>query len=123
LAAGRVLHPHPAPTPDGFLPCTEAEHLYYRWGPPSGQSFLLGTEPIAVSLFNAAYPLEEVQVVIRGKDDQGWVRFSVTQTVETMPVAEIVKLEIPSYELSDETTKPVQELEVTLVSAAFGPTA
>jgi len=123
LTAGRVLHPHPAATLDGFLPCIEAEHLYYRWGPPSGQSFLLGTEPIAVSLFNGAYPLEEVQMVICGKDDQGWVRFSVTQTVESLPVGEIVKLEIPSYELSDEATKPVHELEVTLVSAAFGPAA
>ena len=86
LAAGRIVHPHPAAAPDGFAPCSEAEHLYYRWGPPSGQSFLLGTEPIAVALFNGAYPLEEVQVVICGKDDQGWVRFSVTQTVETLPV-------------------------------------
>ncbi len=122
LAAGRVQHPNPAAAPDGFQPVHEAEHLHYRWGPSSGQSFLLGTEPIIVSLFNGAYPLEEIKVLFSGKDSDGWVRFSVTQTIESLPVNKIVKIEIPSWELSDETTKPVHEVDVTLVSAEYGPT-
>ena len=121
LAAGRIRHPKPVPPPDGFHACRDADHLHFRWGPAYGASFLLGTEWIAVFLFNGAYPLEEVVLEVSGKDDTGKARFSVNQTVEALPVGQEVKIEIPSYELSNELATPLHELEVTLVSAEFGP--
>ncbi|UCG15704.1 MAG: zinc ribbon domain-containing protein [Phycisphaerales bacterium] len=121
VAPGRIRHPKPASPPDGFHACRDADHLHFRWGPAYGDSFLLGTEGIAVFLFNGAYPLEEVVLELSGKDDTGKARFSVTQTVEALPVGQEVRIEIPSYELSNELAAPVRELDVTLVSAEFSP--
>ncbi len=52
-------------------PCLGAEHLHYHWGSAWGDRFLLGTEGIAVALFNGAYPLREVVFELRGEDAQG----------------------------------------------------
>ncbi len=121
LQAGRIRHPKPLAPPDGFAPCLEAEHLFFRWGPPSGDTFLLGTEGIAVSLFNGAYPLQKVMVLVRGRDDSGFVRFSVSLSVEVLPAGQVVRADVPSYELPDEVARPVAALEVALISAEFRP--
>lgn len=123
VVPGRIRHPKPVPPPDGFEPCKEADHLHYRWGPAWGKSFLLGTEGIAVFLFNGAYPLQEVVLKVCGIDDTGTERFSLQPTIEAVPVGQEVKVEIPSYELSDDFSEPVRKLEATLVSAEFGSDA
>jgi hypothetical protein len=120
LEPGRIRHPKPVPPPDDFTPCEDADHLHYRWGAAWGGSFLLGTEGIAVLLFNGAYALKDVWLDIRGRHADGRELVALKQAVDTLPVGREVKIEIPSYELPDD---PVQELTVALISAAFASEA
>ncbi len=121
LQPGRIRHPKPQSPPEGFQPCLEAEHLFYRWDPPSADGLLPGTEGLAVSLFNGAYPLGKIMVLIRGRDDSGWVRLSMSRGVESLPAGRVVRVDIPSCELPGEVVRSVAALEVALVSAEFRP--
>jgi len=112
---GRVRHPRPVAPPDGFVAILGAEHLDYHWGSAWGDRFLLGTEGIAVALFNGAYPLREVVLDLRGQDAEGKELFVVEERVEELPVGRQVKVQIPSYELPN----PVAAMTVRLASAEF----
>jgi hypothetical protein len=115
--AGRIRHPEPLAPPEGFELCQQAAELYYHLEAAWGGERLLGTESVAVLLFNAGYPLQEVVLGVRGVDDSGKELFSVEHAVQDLPRGEQVKIEVPSYELP----APMRVLSVSLVSAEFGP--
>lgn len=115
LAPGRVRHPDALPAPAGFRPCGDAANLYFRWESAWGGSTLLGTESIAVTLFNGGYALEAVVLTLEGRDETGGQLFAVEHTVEDLPAGKQVNVEIPSYEIP----APAKELMVSLVSAEF----
>ena len=114
--AGRIRHPRPAAAPAGYLPCHDAVNLYYRSESSLGGAVLINTEGVNVVVFNGGYPLRELVLKVRGEGKDGKELFTVEHTVEDLPQAKEVSLEIPSYELP----APMQSLQVSLVSAEFG---
>lgn len=116
LGAGRAPHPDPLPCPDGFGPLLQAAHLYFRWEATGGGTPLLGTEPLALSLFNGGYELRQVVLRVCGTDRKGQPVFQLDREIEEWPRGQLVPLEIPSYELPDR----VHGLHVELISAEFG---
>jgi hypothetical protein len=117
LEPGRIHRPDAVAVPEGFQPCEGAEHLSFRWGSAWGNSFLSGTEGIAVGLFNGAYPLRNVVLEIRGADESSRQQFAVKHTLESLPRGQETIIEVPSYEVP----APVSEVAVSLVSAELGP--
>ncbi|MFQ5423089.1 MAG: hypothetical protein ACE5F9_03830 [Phycisphaerae bacterium] len=114
--AGHVKHPQPEAVPEQFERCNAAEDLYFRWKAAWGNGTFLGTEPIALTLFNAGYPLESVELKVEGTDGDGTTAFAVVLQTPALPRGRQVGLEVSSYELS----RPVDGLTVSLVSAEFG---
>ena len=112
---GQIRHPNPLPAGNGFKPCRDAADLYFQWESAWGGSVLLGTEALAVLLFNAGYPLREVEIEMRGEQPEGTQVFSVRRELDALPRGETIRAEIPSYELSG----PAETLTVSLVSAEY----
>lgn len=90
--------------------------MYYRWKSAWGSGTFLGTEPIAVSLFNGGYPLESVDLKVTGRDGEGTTVFDVGMQVNALAHGETVEIEVPSYEYSTSAAT----INVSLVSAEFG---
>jgi hypothetical protein len=115
-AAGLTPHPAALHPPGDFGTVERAVDLYFRWEPAGGGVPLLGTEPLALILFNGGYDLAEVVLAVRGESKSADRPFAVRREIEAWPRGVLVQLEIASYELPD----PVQALKVELISAAFG---
>ena len=111
---GQIRHPNPLPATNGFKPCQDAADLYFQWEAAWGGS-VLGTEALAVLLFNAGYPLREVEIEVRGEQPEGTQAFSMHHALDTLPRGETIRAEIPSYELSG----PAETLIVSLISAEY----
>ena len=77
---------------------------------------LLGTETIAVILFNAGYPLEEVVLKVCGQNTDGQEIFAIEQPVGELPRGKQVTIEVPSYELPE----PASDIAVSLASGKVG---
>jgi hypothetical protein len=117
LTAGRIRHPDPLAAPEGFAPCDHAANLYYRWESAWGGRTFLGTESIAVTLFNGGYPLQHAVFAVQGRDESGRQLFASDHTADELPRGQEVRIEVPSYELP----AAPRELTVSLVAAEFGP--
>ena len=115
LVAGHAPHRNPLPPPANFFPIGTAADLYYRWEAASGGTPLLGTETLAVTVFNGGYDLAQVLLDVHGEDHQGRTLFSVEHEIEDWPRGRSVQFEIPSYELPD----PIHAVNVELVHAEF----
>jgi hypothetical protein len=89
--------------------------LYYRWESAWGGAMLLGTETLAVKLFNGGYPLEEVSLRICGLGTAGEEMFALDRTLENLPRGREVTIDVPSYELP----APANDLTVSLVSGKY----
>jgi hypothetical protein len=116
LGAGRAPHLDPLPEPDGFTPIQQAANLYFRWEAAGGGVPLLGTESLALEVFNGGYDLAEVVLRVCGSDRAGEPLCAVEREIEEWPRGQRIGLEIPSYELPDR----VHALYVALQSAEFG---
>ena len=114
--AGKAPHPEPLAPLEGFEPILSAANLYFHWEAAGGGAPLLGTEALALRVFNAGYDLAEVVLQVRGLDEAGVELLAVERAMEDWPRGESVKLEIPSYEMPD----LVRTLDVELVEAEFG---
>lgn len=112
---GHAPHRNPLPPPEGFTPIDCATDLHYRWEAASGGAPLLGTETLAVAVFNGGYDLAQVGLAVRGLDEAGEALFTVEHDIEDWPRGRIVQFEIPSYELPD----PIHSVNVELVRAEF----
>ena len=77
---------------------------------------LSGTETIAIVLFNAGYPLEDVVVKIRGLDTNQHEVFAVQREIGVLPRGRTQTVEVPSYELP----APACAIAVTVVSGRYG---
>jgi hypothetical protein len=117
LGAGRLGHPQPLPAPEGFAPLGGAADLFFQWEAAWGGGVPLGTEALAIKLFNAGYPLAQVVLRIRGAADGGEMPLDVTREVAEWPRGQVLTLEIASWELPG----PACGLSVGLVAAEFGP--
>ena len=115
-STGAVRHPDPLSAPEDFRACEEVPDLYYRWEAAWGGTMLVGTETIAVIVFNGGYPLEEVVLKIRGLGVDGEEIFSIEETVDELPRGKKVTIEVPSYELP----APASDIAVTLLSGSYG---
>lgn len=74
---------------------------------------MLGTETIAVILFNAGHSLEDVMITIRGTGAAGGEVFAKEQETPAIPRGkELLVAEIPSYEVY----APVDDIAVKFVS-------
>jgi hypothetical protein len=107
-----LCHPDPIRAPAGFRPVEGGPDLYCRWEAAWGGAMLLGTETIAVFLFNGGYSLEDVVLEIRGLDPQRRKVFTKEYTLAALPRGSQATVEIPSYEVS----APASDLAVALVS-------
>jgi len=112
---GRVGHPTPAAVPTGFRRCDLAADLYYRMGSAWGGTRLLGTENVGVAVFNAGYPLRQVEFIVEGLDAAGASIFRLRQKLGRLPRRAETVFEVPSYELTDATA----DLRVELASAEY----
>lgn len=115
LGAGQVPHPQPATVPQGMQLIQNAAELYYAWCSASGGRPLLGTEALCIRVFNAGYPLAEVELQLLALDQHGQSVCRVTRELRTWDTGETQELELASYELP----RPVQDVRVELVQAAF----
>jgi hypothetical protein len=116
LGAGRAPMADPLPAPAGFQPVQQAANLYLRWEAIGGGAPLLGTESLALLLFNGGYDLAEVDLRVVGTGKAGQTLCAIERTIEDWARGQQVQLEIPSYELPDR----VQALYVELRNAEFG---
>ena len=116
LGAGRAPTADPLPRPDGFQPIQQAANLYFRWEATGGGTPLLGTESLALEVFNGGYDLVRVVLRVCGSDRIGEPLCTVQREIEEWPRGRLAQLEIPSYELPDR----VQALNVELITAEFG---
>lgn len=112
---GTIKHPGAIAPPEGFSRCGDAADLHYRWESAWGSGTFLGTEPILIKLFNAGYPLETVELAVRGADAKGDAVFDVVLSMHGLPQGRGVETEVPSYEYST----PASTVEVSLASAEF----
>jgi hypothetical protein len=86
--------------------------VFFRWEAAWGGAMLLGTETIAVILFNGGYPLEDVVLKVCGLDPGGHEVFATEHALAALPRGTHVTVEVPSYELS----APASDLAVLLES-------
>ncbi len=114
--SGARVHPDPVSPPSGFRPCDGMPDLHYRWQAAWGGAMLVGTEAIAVLIFNGGYPLEEVALKLHGLDAEGEEAFVIEKSVAHLPRGEEVTIEVPSYELP----VPASDITVALLSARYG---
>lgn len=112
---GRVRHPRPAAPPAGYQRCEGAEDIYFRTESAWGGERLLGTEGLALVLWNAGYALADVSFEIEGINPSGDTVFRVQHALGTLPRGTETTVEIPSYEIA----RPAESLRVTLESAAY----
>ncbi len=113
--SGPARHPDPLAVPAGFEACGGLPDLFYRWEAAWGGSMLIGTETLAVIVFNAGYPLEQVVLKIAGQDDEGREVFAVDHELAELPRGKEVTIEVPSYELS----APAAGITVSLSSGRY----
>lgn len=118
-ASAPARHPTPLKPGPGFQPVEGMTDLYFEWHAAWGGAMLLGTETIAVVLFNGGYSLEEAVLRVRGFDTAKKCVFGLDIPVERLPRGKNVTIEIPSYEVS----QPASALGVTLKSGRFASTA
>ncbi|HVP11590.1 MAG TPA: zinc ribbon domain-containing protein [Phycisphaerae bacterium] len=114
-----LRHPDPLQAPPGFRPADGIADLFFRWEAAWGGAMLLGTETIAVIMFNGGYPLEDVVLRIRGLDLGRREAFSKEHALAALPRGRQVTIEVPSYELS----APANDIAVSLVSGRIASVA
>ncbi len=118
-SAEGIRWPAPLDAPDGFTQCANYRDLHFRWEAAWGGAMLLGSETLAVVLFNAGYPLEQVVVKIVGEDHNGEEVFVKEHEVDSIPRGKEVTIEVPSYELSS----PASDIKVALLSGRYAEKA
>ncbi len=116
LGAGRAPHANPLACPAGFEPIRQAADMFFHWEATGGGAPLLGTEPLALTVFNGGYDLAQVVLHVCGTDRAGQPLFEIEREIEEWRRGGQVRLEIASYELPDR----VHALNVVLIAAEFG---
>lgn len=109
----RMVHPRPLPCPAGMTACQGASDLYFRMESSWGGGMPLGSETLAIVLFNGGYPMEAALLEVTGVGGAEGRPFTVRHEVESLPRGEVVLVELPSYELPDDP----RQLRVNLVMA------
>ncbi|MCA9255528.1 MAG: zinc ribbon domain-containing protein, partial [Phycisphaerales bacterium] len=84
-SVGRARHPAPSAVPEGYHACDRAADLYYRIGSAWGGRRLLGTENLGISIFNAGYALEQLEVRVIGVNAVGRTVFDFPQKLASAP--------------------------------------
>lgn len=97
--------------------CVGCSDLHYRLESSWGGGRPLGSETLAIVVFNGGYPLESVVLEVSGIGGGEGMPFSVRHEIELIPRGEEVLIELPSYELPDDP----RQLLVSLVSADVSP--
>lgn len=95
-----------------MIPCGRAADLYYRlesaWG-----GKVLGSETLAIVLFNGGHALSSAVLEIKGIGGADGRAFTAPQGVGLVPRGESIRVEVPSYDLPDDP----RDLSVSLSSA------
>ena len=115
LEPGRVPDPRALLVPSAFFPCGESADLFYRWESAWGDQPMLGTEPLAIQVFNRGYDLSALLLRIRVCDQSDASMLEVERSIELLRRGMTTTVEVHSYELA----RPAGHDEVTLVSADF----
>jgi len=115
LLPGRVPDPRALPVAQGYAPCGESADLFYRWASAWGDQPMIGTEPLAVEIFNRGYDLAAIQLRLRVCDQSGVLILEADRSIDVLRRGMTTTIEVHSYELS----RPVGRVEVSLVSADF----
>lgn len=114
-AAGQVRQAQPLPVPPGFVPVADSAHLYFRWESSLGGGPLIGTEGLAITIFNAGYPLRDLVVTLTGLGRASEVVFIVDENIRELSRGGKAAVEVPSYMMSE----PMRTLKASLRSAEF----
>lgn len=117
LGAGHAPHPDALRPPEGFERVGSGVDLYHHAEALSGGEPLLGTETLALKIFNAGYNLAQVELELTGIDKHGNQVFVLTRDIEHWHRGEQIDLEVASWEMPE----PIASLRVKLIQAAFGP--
>jgi hypothetical protein len=113
--AGRVSDPRALPVPSGFTPCVESADLFYRWESAWGDQPMLGTEPLAIQIFNRGYDLAAIQLRLRVFDQSDACMLEVERPIDQLKRGMTTTVEVHSYELA----RPAVRVEACLISADF----
>ncbi|MCB9852615.1 MAG: zinc ribbon domain-containing protein [Phycisphaerales bacterium] len=112
---GRTPHPVPANVPEGYRKCDRAADLHFKVGSAWGGTRLLGTENLGITVFNAGYGLEQVEIRVTGQNSEGRDVFEFRQVLASVPRRAELSFEVPSYEISE----PPSDVRVELISAVY----
>lgn len=112
---GRVSHPNPISTPDGYRRVNSSADLYFQVGSAWGGRRLLATENLGLTFFNAGFSLKEVEISVDGYDKSGGRLFELPRAVESLDRGERLSIEVPSYDIPE----PPHEVDVRLVEAKY----
>lgn len=112
---GQIADPRAAQVPAGFAKCADAADLYFKWESAWGDSPMLGTEPLAIQVFNRGYGLAEVELMIRVFDRSDVIMVETQRSIGVLKRGKVTTVELHSFELE----RPVGRVEVGLVSAEF----
>lgn len=76
---------------------------------------MIGTEPLAVEIFNRGYDLAAILLRLRVCDQSGVLILEVDRSIDVLRRGMTTTIEVHSYELS----RPVGRIDVSLLSADF----
>ena len=96
---------------ENFTPFPNAPDLFYCWESAWGGAMLIGTESVAVVLFNRGASLESAVIRIEGFDAIDRTVFGTEKNTGPIPRGAEVTVEVPSYEVP----APVSKMRVSLV--------
>jgi hypothetical protein len=86
--------------------------VFYNWEAHWGGSKLSATEPQVLLLYNAGPTVGDAEVIISAMDATGQVVALIRPLSPELPRGEIVRVEVPSYEIPDDA----QTLTVALAT-------
>lgn len=115
LLPGRIADPRALKVPPGFEPCKESADLFFRWASAWGDQPMIGTEPLAIEVFNRGYDLAEIQIGLRVCDQSDVCMLEAERSIDVLRRGMTTTVEVHSYELA----RPVGRVEVSLISAEF----
>jgi len=114
-APGRIADPRALQVPPSFQKCIDAADLYFNWESAWGDQPVLGTEPLAIRIFNRGYGLAAIELLIRVVDRTDACMVETQRLVDILRRGMTTTIELHSFELA----RPVGRVEVSLVSAEF----
>jgi hypothetical protein len=102
-STGRETNVAPLAAPTGFSECSGSPGIFFKWEAGWGGTKLLATETQVVLLFNAGPTIDDAELLISAVDAGGRTTACIRPILPQLPRGEIVRVEVPSYEIPDET--------------------